>query len=386
MPWKETFVMDERVGFIAACLGGEETMTELCRRFAISRKTGYKWLERYRQGGPGALAERSHAARTYPQAISEEVVGLLLAARMRHPTWGPRKLLAWLAVRHERTHWPAASTVGDLLSRKGLVIARHRRHRATAGEPLVGVNGVNETWCADFKGWFLTGDSQRCDPLTISDAHSRYLLRCHCVAKTDTEHVRGVFEACFREHGLPLRIRTDNGPPFATIGLGGLSRLSVWWVRLGILLERIEPGHPEQNGRHERMHLTLKQETAHPPAATLRAQQRSFDDWRKEYNNERPHEALGQRPPAEFYAPSPRSFPLGLEEIHYPDDWQTRSVRGGGQMKWGGQDVAVTHALQGERIGLEPIDDGLWRVHFAHLALGLFDERKLKVRRLKKGE
>lgn len=385
MPWKETCVMDERVAFIAACLAAEESMAELCRSRGISRKTGYKWLERYRDGGTEALVEHSRAPLTHPHAIGPEMARLLIEARMRHRNWGARKLLAWLAGRHARSDWPAPSTVSDLLKNSGLVNARRRRRHATpAGGPLIAAHGPNETWCADFKGCFFTGDAGRCDPLTISDAHSRFLLRCQAVAKTDGEHVRAIFEACFRQFGLPVSLRTDNGPPFASTGLGGLTRLSVSWLRLGIRLERIEAGHPEQNGRHERMHLTLKQDAACPPARTLRAQQRQFDRWREEYNNERPHEALGQRPPAEFYAPSPRPYPARLEEIEYPDDWTSRSVRKAGQMKWDGHDVRVSRALRGERVGLEPVGDGVWRVHFAHLVLGMFDERELRIRPLKR--
>jgi len=271
--------------------------------------------------------------------------------------------------------------VGDLLRRHGLVVGRRRRSRPSATPTVLQKpEKANQLWCADFKGWFRTGDGRRCTPLTITDAHSRYVLRCQALGLRAGEAlVRPIFEATFREYGLPQAMRTDNGPPFASVGLGGLSALSVWWIRLGIAVERIDAGHPEQNGRHERMHRTLKAETATPPAGTRRAQQGRFDRFRQEYNEERPHEALDQRPPAEFYQISPRAYPSRLEEVAYDEDWVTRAVRGAGQMKWRGQNVRISQALAGQRVGLEPVDDGLWRVYFAHVPLGLFDERKRRV-------
>lgn len=380
MPWKETCVVDERIQFIAACLSGEETIAELCRRHGISRKTGYKLLGRYEREGAGGLEDRSRAPLRQANAIGEAMEALLLEARTKHPTWGPRKLLAWLSRRHPGHAWPAASTVGDLLRRHGLVISRRKRRLSATPTDLQRPEAANQLWCADFKGWFSTGDGRRCTPLTITDAHSRYLLRCQALGRRTGERlVRPIFEATFREYGLPQAMRTDNGPPFAGLGLGGLSALSVWWIRLGIAVERIAPGHPEQNGRHERMHRTLKAETATPPAGTRRAQQGRFDRFRQEYNELRPHEALNQCPPAELYQRSPRAYPSRLKEVVYDDDWLTRAVRGAGQMKWQGQDVRISQALAGQRIGLEPVDDGLWRVYLVHVPLGLFDERKKRV-------
>jgi putative transposase len=382
MSWKATCVMDEKTRFIAACLEGEEQMAELCRRFAVSRKTGYKWLARYGEEGPAGLEDRSRAPRMHPNTIDEATEELLLVARGAHPTWGPLKLLAWLDRRHPGRRWPAPSTVGDLLRRHGLVSTRRRRGRvAAAPSDLQTPRGANQLWCADFKGWFPTGDGRRCTPLTITDAHTRCLLRCHALGRrTGLSLVRPIFEAAFREYGLPLAIRTDNGPPFASCGVAGLSGLSVWWIRLGITPEWIAPGRPEQNGRHERMHRTLKAETTRPPARTRRAQQERLDRWRVEFNEERPHEALGQRPPADFYVSSPRPFPARLPEVVYPEEWRTRSVRGAGQMKWRGRDVRVGRAFVGQRVGLEPVGNGLWRVHFAHMALGVFDERSTRIR------
>lgn len=253
MPWKATCVMDERMQFVVACVAGEESMAELCRRFGISRKTGYKLLDRYEREGPVGLENRSRAPHHQPNAIGEAMQALLLNARGVHPTWGPRKLLAYLQRKHSRSDWPAPSTVGDLLRRHGLVVPRRRRRsRAATPTDLQTPSAANQLWCADFKGWFRTGYGRRCTPLTITDAHSRYLLRCQALGlRTHEVLVRPLFEATFREYGLPQAIRTDNGPPFASLGLAGLSVLSVWWIRLGIIVERIKPGHPEQNGRHE---------------------------------------------------------------------------------------------------------------------------------------
>jgi len=385
MPWKVSCVMDQRMKFISVCLAGEESMAELCRRFGISRKTGYKLLGRYEREGPAGLENRSCAPHHLANAIGEEMQCLLLKARAAHPTWGPRKLLAWLQRTNPGAGWPAPSTVGDLLRRHGLVVVRRRRHRLTATPTNLQVpSAANQVWCADFKGWFPTGNGRRCTPLTVTDAHSRYLLRCQALGlRTSEALVHPIFEATFREYGVPQAIRTDNGPPFASLGLGGLSTLAVWWIRLGITPERIAPGHPEHNGRHERMHRTLKAETAQPPAHTRQAQQRRFDAFRQEYNELRPHEALSQQTPAQLYSPSPRPYPSRLEDIAYPDDWETRAVRGCGQMKWAGHDVRITAALVGQRIGLEPVNDGLWRIYFAHLALGLFDERTMRVNPIK---
>lgn len=386
MPWKVTCEMDERLRFVADCLVGEEPMAQLCRRYGISRKTGYKWLERYGEHGVGGLEERSRAPLSHPNAVAEAIERMLLDLRGAHPTWGPRKLLAILARRHPATVWPAPSTVGDLLRRHGLVVPRRRRPALWARPTALQTPaGANQLWCADFKGWFRTGDGRRCTPLTITDAHTRLLLRCQALGlRTGVDLVRPIFAATFREYGLPLAIRTDNGPPFASLGLGGLSALSVWWIRLGIAVERIEPGHPEQNGRHERMHRTLKAETTKPPAATRRAQQERFNRFRQEYNEVRPHEALGQQPPATVFDRSPRPYPARLAEVEYPQEWTTRAVRGNGQMKWGGSEVRLSQALAGQRVGLEPLGDGLWRVYFAQVPLGLFDERYKQVTSEKK--
>jgi len=261
------------------------------------------------------------------------------------------------------------------------VVARKKRRKTTPYcEPLVHADGPNRVWCADFKGWFRTADGQRIDPLTISDAHSRYLLRCQAVEKTDTPRVQAIFEAAFREYGLPLAIRTDNGAPFASTALAGLSRLAVWWIKLGIVPERIEAGHPEQNGRHERMHRTLKQEVAMPPAKDRRAQQRALERFRQEYNEVRPHEALGMQTPASVYARSWREYPRQVPEPEYPPTMLVRRVHSKGHFRWKKRhEVFVSEVLWGERVGLLPIDERWYTVYFAHLPLGRFDSWQRRV-------
>jgi len=384
MPWKESGVVEERARFVVEYESGEWTMTELCRYYGIARKTGYKWAERFAAGGVAGLQEESRAPRRHPNQTPEAIEAAVLALRQAHMRWGPRKLRQYLQDRHPHRAWPAASTMGELLKREGLVAERKRRKKTPPyTQPLAGADQANRVWCADFKGWFQTRDGERIDPLTLSDAHSRYLLRCQAVEKTNGERVRAIFQAAFREYGLPQAVRTDNGPPFASRALAGLSRLAVWWMKLGIVPERIAPGHPEQNGRHERLHRTLKEETAMPPQANGRAQQRAFDRFRQEYNQERPHEALGQRTPASLYAPSPRAYPERLPEPEYDHDMEVRKVRDRGDISWKGhRHVFVSEALIGEHVGLKPIDERYWRVYLAAFPIGWFDSQELLVRPL----
>ena len=311
MPWKVSGAVERRKQFVAECRSGEWTMTELCRAHGISRPTGYEVLRRYERDGEWGLEEQSRAPQRHPNqttpAIEEQVLGL----RRLHPRWGPRTLKARLQQLQPQIEWPAASTIGSLLDREGLTLHRRKRRKTEPyNRPLAAATEPNRIWCADFKGWFRTGDGARVDPLTITDAYSRYLLRCQAVEKTDTTRVQAIFEAAFRECGLPLAIRTDNGAPFASRAIAGLSRLAVWWMKLGIVPERIQAGHPEQNGQHERMHRTLGEETASPPAANARAQQRAFDRFRYVFNQERPHQALGMRTPSSCYMCSPRDSPF----------------------------------------------------------------------------
>ncbi len=310
---------------------------------------------------------------------------MVLELRRAHMSWGPRKLKCVLERNEPGRKWPAASTIGSLLKREGIAVARKKRRRtAPYREPLGHADGANRVWCADFKGWFRTWDGERIDPLTITDAHSRYLLRCQAVEKMDAERVQAIFEAAFREYGMPEAIRTDNGAPFASHAIAGLSRLAVWWMKLGIVVERIEAGHPEQNGRHERMHRTLKQETAKPPAANRRAQQRAMDKFREEYNQVRPHEALGMQTPAAVYETSPRRFPACVPEPEYPETMLVRGVKHQGQFRWKKHDVFLSEVLWGERVGLLPVDDRWFTVYFAHLPLGRFDSRQLRMSPLPK--
>lgn len=377
MPWKLSFPMDQRVQFVVEALHGDHTIADLCRCFAISRKTAYKWLARYEKDGALGLVDRSRAPHHHPNSLLPHVAERILDVRRKHPTWGARKLLAWLESRTEMV-LPATSTVNALLKRHDLVRPRRRRHRAPPmSQPFTACHQSNDTWCVDFKGWFRVGDGSRCDPLTISDAFSRFLLRCVAVPEPRAPDVRAVFESAFREYGLPKAIRSDNGPPFASVGAGGLTTLSAWWIRLGIRPERIEPGKPEQNGRHERMHRTLKAETTRPPRRSIRAQQLAFNDFRDVFNHERPHEALGQVTPATAYEPSQRRMPRGLPDMTYPDHFEVRYVETNGRIKWRGTMVYVSHALCREHVGLEELDDGVWVVRFGPVELGRLDDRSL---------
>jgi transposase InsO family protein len=372
--------MNERVKFIAAYLQKEESFSHLCERAGVSRKTGYKWVDRYEAGGVAALVDQSRAARSHPHAVPGSTIEMLVAIRRRHPRWGPRKLLAVLRRVEPARSWPAASTVGDILRRQGLT-RRRRRHRYSApySERLRHYAAPNAVWCADFKGHFPVGDA-RCHPLTIMDGFSRYLLRCQALARPLSDPVHHVFESAFREFGLPQAIRTDNGAPFSTLAPGGLSRLAVWWVRLGIRPERIMPGRPDQNGRHERMHSTLKAETARPPRASLRAQQRCFLAFRQEYNHERPHEALGYDTPASLYSPSIRAYPRHLPEPDYPAHFHLERAYPNGVISFRGTQWYLSHCLAGELVGLEAVDDDRWAVHFGPISLGVLDRRESTAR------
>jgi len=363
--------MEEKLRFVYEYERDEESMRELCSRFAISRETGYVWLRRYRQQGAAGLVELNRAPRHHPNQTSLAIEEAVLGLRQAHMRWGPRKLKRVLDRDQPGRSWPASSTIGEIVKRAGLVVARKRRRKTEPyTEPLQHAVESNRVWCADFKGWFRTGDGTRIDPLTISDAWSRYLLRCQAVEKTDTERVRAIFEAAFREHGLPGAIRTDNGPPFASSALGGLSRLAVWWIKLGIVPERIQAGHPEQNGRHERMHRTLKQELR--PAEDWRAQQRELDRFRQDYNQIRPHETLAMQTPASVYQTSTRPYPAREPEIDYQDDMLVRTVHSHGHFRWKKHDVFLSEVLWGEPIGLLPINKESFMIYFAHIPLARF--------------
>ncbi len=365
--------MKERLKMVSLYESGEWTVTELAERFGVSRKTAYKWLGRFAADGISGMDEWSRAPHRRPKATPAAVVLALVKAKRAHPTWGPAKLLPSADTDPGIVaEWPAVSTRGRILGQHGLV-ARHKRRRHTTPwtEPFLGADRPNNVWCADFKGWIRTGDGVRCDPLTISDACTRMLLCCE-IMKPDYAHVRPVFERVFREYGLPLAIRTDNGSPFASVGIAGLSSLSVWWIKLGIIPERIKPGHPEQNGRHERLHRTLKQEAMRPPAPTPQSQQERCDSFRLTYNIARPHEALGQRTPASLYSPSLRPYSDKIRDIQYPPLTIVRRVRSNGQIKWRGGFVYVSQALIGELVGITEANHG-WLVSFGPVPLGSLD-------------
>jgi transposase InsO family protein len=374
MPWQARTALDQRKQFIEEWQLEQGGFAELCRKYEISRQTGYKWVKRFEAQGEIGLESLSRAPHHSPQAMVAEVAARVIGLRQEHPRWGPRKLRAYLEGRDPQEHWPATSSMGELLQREGLVQARRQRHRTPRySEPLAHAQAPNQVWCADFKGWFLCGDGARCDPLTISDAYSRYLLRCRSVEKTDGVHVRAKFEAVFREYGMPDSIRSDNGPPFAAPAPAGLSRLAMWWVRLGIRHERIEPGRPDQNGRHERMHQTLKQETAQPPAPNLRQQQQAFIRFEREYNRERPHEALGYKTPASLYVASARCYPARLPELEYPAGVQLRQVADNGLLRWKTRRVFISKVMAGEYVGLVPIEEDFYEVYYGPVFLGWFD-------------
>jgi putative transposase len=371
MGWMETCAMDERMRFVMAIEAQEEPMAAVCRRFRVSRKTGYKWLERYREASVEGLVDRSRAALRHPHAMAEELAERCLAVRRAHPTWGPVKVRAWLERRAPCRPWPAASTIGALFDREGLTVKRRVRHRSPPSSlPFAHCGAANDVWCIDFKGWFLTGDGTHCEPLTLSDGYSRYLLRCQVVPHTDSEHVWPVLDAAFREFGLPHRLRSDNGSPFASRGTGGLSKLSVKVIKAGVVPERIAPGKPQQNGRLERLHLTLLQDTASPPARSLRQQLERLRAFQCLYNEERPHQALGNDTPAEHYAASPRHFHGVLREPSYGPDHTVRRVRHNGEIRWQGNTVYISQALVGEPVGLIE-EEGGWKAFYGPVELGV---------------
>jgi putative transposase len=372
MPWKETRTMDLRVQLIQDYDEGE-SIAGLAEIYGVSRKTIYKWLERHEAEGVAGLADRSRTPLHSPSQLSDEVIAHIVAARHRW-NWGPRKLRVKLAAAHPQIVWPAESTIGEVLKRAGLTHRRQARVRTPPyGQPFAAVDAANQTWCADFKGWFRTGDGERCDPLTISDAHSRYLLRCHITPKADGVHVAAIFDAAFREHGLPLVIHTDNGVPFASRAPGGLSRVSMQWVKLGIVPERSRPASPQDNGRHERMHSTLQQATLAPPERNVRRQQAAFDRFRHEYNYERPHEAMQDRTPASCYAASPRQMPRRIPELEYGDDLVVRRISQQGSLKWNGERTFVSEIFAYEWMGLRALDERYYEVLYGPVRVGFLD-------------
>jgi putative transposase len=382
MPWQEYEALEQRMMFIAEYESEGGSFTALCARYEVSRMTGYKWLDRFEEEGLAGLWERSRAPHRVGHALEGKLVRLILEAQEAHPAWGPRKLLARLKVTHPRVKWCVVSTVGELLRRKGLVKPRiYRRRSVPRLEGLEPYSQANRVWCTDFKGWFVLGNGQRCEPWTLTDGWSRYLLRVKAMKHQELEGVRQGCVGAFREHGLPDIIRSDNGRPFAGLGIGGLSQLSVWWIKMGIRPERIRPGKPQENGRHERMHLTLL-EACEPPAHTFRGQQRRFDEFRQEFNEERPHEALGDRPPAQVYERSSREYPERTPEVEYETGVLTKRVYPHGDISWQGERIFLSEALGGEEVAFEPLTDGLWSIRFGPMKVAKLDERKRLIKEL----
>jgi transposase InsO family protein len=383
MPWKVSSPLDERMMFVARMQSGEK-VTDLCKEFGISRKTAYKFIDRYAKHGPAGLHDVSRRPHRCPHQTPDEIKGLILNTKQEKPTWGAGKIRELLLRKNPDLKIPSRFTVHEILNRYDLVSHRRNGRRKEAPSylqtPITTSERPNEVWCADFKGQFQMGNHRYCYPLTISDHFSRYLLTCESLEDTKGAGAQPVFESAFEEYGLPDSILTDNGSPFASGGLLGLSRLSVWWMRLGIKLRRIVPGHPEQNGRHERMHLTLKLETTRPAGGNHLQQQEKFDNFRGEFNDERPHEALEMKCPSDFYKPSGRPYPKELPELQYPLHDFAGLVRANGTLKLDRFGVHLTTALAYQSVGIREEDTGLWRVSFMDMDLGLFDgdENKFK--------
>ena len=383
MPWQTRSLMSQRLEFIQAVLHRVpgQSIRDVCRTIGISEKTGHKWLQRFGAGGPEALADRSHAPHQPPHQVARELADAICALREAHPTWGARKLRDVLQREQPTVRWPAASTITALLDRAGLLSRRRRSFRersAWAWAALTAPQAPNDVWAADFKGEFRLRDGAWCYPLTISDLHSRYVLCVHALATTAGTPASVVFRACFAEFGLPRVIRTDNGVPFGTpTALGGLSALAVWWIRLGIRPERIDKGVPQQNGAHERMHRTLKADATHPPSASAGAQQARFDQWRRTFNERRPHEALAGQPPAAHYAASPRPLPARLPPLEYPPVAELRRVSDDGDIRWQNTRIFLSTVLAHQYVGLYASAEDEWTIAFGPLTLGVYSRSLL---------
>lgn len=380
MPWREVKPMDQKLLFIADHLRATTTFSELCCRYGISRKTGYKWVARYQNLGFDGLLEQSRRPNKHPLQTPYPVRKAIVDLRTRHrDPPGAKKLRVLLNQRYPDWPIPSETTIYNILVQEGLIHSPRRRKRVAPGQrPFSAVHQPNDVWSADFKGQFKTKDGTWCYPLTIMDHHTRYLLACNNQSGTLSKQTQSAFETLFREYGLPWRIRTDNGVPFASHSPGGLTRLSKWWVRLGITHERIDPGKPQQNGRHERMHRTLKRATVIPPALTPEHQQRVFDAFCDQYNNERPHEGLGQKTPALMYSRSTRAMPETLPELEYPAHVRPSKVNHNGIIYHHGHRVYIAALLRGEVVGVEEVADGVWDVSFGPVRLGCFEKTQIK--------
>lgn len=382
MSWQKTPIKYQKMRFISEWLDNEQSFTDLCERFQISRQCGYELVNRYKAEGDAAFEERSHARHNHPNKISSEITKIILSTKQRFPDWGPVAIKAWLESEYTNQNWPASSTIGDLFQKNGLVKRRRLRKRVPPfTQPLKHCNAPNEVWSADYKGQFKLTNDQYCFPLTITDNFSRYIFCCDAYDKITGIKTIKSFERVFYEYGMPDAIRTDNGYPFAGNSIGGLSRLSIWLVKLNILPERIEPGCPQQNPRHERMHKTLKIGIESNTRSSISAQQKWFDKFRQEFNEQRPHQALSLKRPREVHTVSRREYPNKLSEIVYPDNFLVRKVRTSGEIKYCGKRYYLTELLHGEPIGLEMIDEERAIVYFGMLRLGIIDSKLDKIRR-----
>ncbi len=361
-------------------LRGTRSITELCSEYRISRKTGYKWIDRYVRRGPAGLEEESRRPRHSPTRTAPHIVHAMLELRKRHPTWGGKKILHVLHRRHPHWRLPHRGTTYDIFHRHGMIVTKRKRRKiGHPGKPQTLIVAPNQVWSADFKGQFRMGNGEYCYPLTVTDNFSRFLFDCRGLRSIAVLPSKAVFTRIFKEYGLPQKIRTDNGVPFATNSLARLSSLSAWWIRLGVMPELIEPGKPQQNGRHERMHRTLKAEATRPPASGMIAQQRKFDRFRHEFNHVRPHEALEMSTPAIVHTPSLRRMPDKLPPLEYPDRFEVRLVSDNGGIRWSSGWVNVSVTCAGEYVGLEEIDDGIWNVYFGKLKLGRLLEKHMRI-------
>jgi putative transposase len=380
MPWRECDPMHERIQFVLLLQQGEHSMTELCDLFEISRKTGYKWLLRYRQYGPAGLNDFSRAPHTIPHKAPDDVVQFVRDTMNKHPYWGGRKVRDYAYKIAPDLEMPSETTVSSIIFREGLKKNKQKRKRpGHPGKPIFPTEEIHDLWTTDFKGEFKTLNGEYCYPLTIMDEHTRFIIEIKGFPAINQEKVMNVFKDAFKKHGKPKAIKSDNGAPFASIGIARLSKLSAWWIKLGILPVLTQPASPGQNSYHERMHKTLKEETAIPPARDLAAQNRKFRMWMEEYNFDRPHESLNGDFPCEYYEPSPRKFDPAISRIKYPQHFEVRRVSRNNCMRWKNNYISIGSVLNDEYLGLEPIADGIWAVWFSWKRIGFFDESKMKI-------
>lgn len=376
MLWNEVKVVNQRHLFVEECLAKKLDMTELCLKYGISRPTGYKWLDRYKKDGIAGLVDMSRAPHIQGRSINDNIVSMIINIRCKYPAWGPNKIKAWLDLNYNNIEWPCSGSIGNILTQNGLTVARkYRRHVAAKTVPFANCTDSNDTWCVDFKGWWLTKDNAKYEPLTLSDAVSRFILRATNLKRNDTEHVWGIFDSAFREYGQPFFMRSDNGSPFASLGVGRLSPLAIKLIKSGVTPEWIDPGKPQQNGRHERMHRTMKNEVAQTPADNIIMQEMDILEFRQYYNFERPHEAIGQVTPASIYTPSNRIWNGQFNSPEYSSELLIRTVCKAGYIKWKGEKIYMSRALQYEPIGIEEINNDMWVLYYGLIILGYINQK-----------